>query len=332
MNKNPWIEFEEYLQKLATDDSTLPLCVVIGAGIHRLVESSSSYKDYDSLQKLTSWNGLLDHLGSSIHDAPTPTLRWEMQVLNYENGLTSHDKAAYQREHSLVGIVNKSLEEAEDILTDRPEITEQYAPLLKVLNSRFVQDVISYNIDLMSERLLNGKVPKTQKGSSELIRRHRIIKRVKGITSLRIWHPHGDRDSTKTVALGLWRYQRVMDEIYKYRREFKKSEKNNYEVSRRKSVESPDTVFDLYMNRPLLFIGTSLDTAELDQWYMLLIRWRNYAKKEHIDKMPPTWRLCCTSDGLHLPQNKFHRLEGATYRDAWKYLIEVFDRIEHHAQ
>jgi hypothetical protein len=324
-----WSHFETYLQDLAKGNRKDQLCIVCGAGIHGLVSNSSTGAEYEASKMLSSWNKLLDVICTNVSHAPSTILHWEMELLSL-NKDANDEKAAFLNEKKLISRLQEKLKASEVLILKNALIKELYAPIRQLLLSPLVNDVVSLNMDLVLEALLDTKhsFAKQVEGDTYTLNRKRVIKRSTPSDQLRIWHPHGDRQSEQSIAMGMWRYSRLIKALASRRGHYKMVEKKNRDAFDKKVNNDPDTWFDIYMRRPLLFIGTGLATAEWSQWIALLLRWRNHAKITDNDKIPPIWHLSVPSDGLHLPKDQFKRLEAPNYETGWKYLTQIFERCE----
>jgi hypothetical protein len=156
--------------------------------------------------------------------------------------------------------------------------------------------------------LLNNKLSKPIQ--TENISRHRLV------SNKRIWHPHGDRLSASEMFFGLRRYSTELQVIEAARSKFKARERKNGFA---KSVDT-QTWPDLFFNKHLIFIGTSLSAAEWDIWFALVNRFRNFARKKEHE--PKTYVLTVSGDHEHLPK-QIQRLECPCYDVGWQWLVDI---------
>jgi hypothetical protein len=327
MLASAWDSFGEYLQDFSRGHQS-SLCLVVGAGIHRLREPRDA-AELAALNTLASWDDFLTALGADRKNEGTPTLRWEWMLLDGEDSSDAAAKA--DADHRAKA--QRQLEDAEEKLLAAG--ADAWAPLPTVLRSPAVSDIISLNVDLTVERLIaespRKAVPKPKPSDrgrtslgQRLLSRHRLIEPAGEPARAgfrRVWHPHGDRTTRDSLVFGVWRYEQTLGPLSQARRDFKAAERATNPDERTSQISSePRNWFELIMTRPLLFLGTSLDAAEWDLWYALLCRWRNYRKAVHKEYLPPAWRLCIRSNGQHLPADRIQRLEADTWDQAWRFL------------
>lgn len=298
----------------------------------------------DGLAKrlLSSWNALLEELGGVEFSMLSPTLAWEF--LSIDKALYP-DLQAKQRERQLLKRLQEKILCAEKTLFKFGD--EHLKPLSKIIRSPSVSDVISLNVDLLIERLyLNDKgMPSLfnrskldteiglVKQSSNLLRCRELQCHTTG-SSLRVWHPHGDRLNRQSMAFGIWRYERLISQLVKARGEIKREEnKVGYKSFQEMVANQPKNWLELMMFRPLIFIGTSTDYAEWDIWFGLVARWRNFAKATNAEHLPPVW--CLDIEDLDLgaskickvPNGRVHRLTAPDWDTAWKWLAGALNPV-----
>ncbi|MBS4058277.1 MAG: hypothetical protein KGZ82_13235 [Bacteroidales bacterium] len=146
------------------------------------------------------------------------------------------------------------------------------------------------------------------------IDRHFTFKGYKQLTS---WHPHGDRKNKASITFGLRQYANLLKEVEDARSKFKLNEYTT-------TVIEPTSWVDLFMSKPLLFIGSSIDKAEWDIWLALVNRWRNYGRDDNKKHEKPVFVLTRHNCHTHLPPDKFVRLEAPSYDESWQRLMNVF--------
>jgi hypothetical protein len=322
-----WSQLAHFLSAIdqgTGSDSAPPLTVVVGSGIHRMVRANDG-REYDAQRMLSSWVGLLDTLADQRgRRPPDPALRWEMLALAYPD---SPELTAGERDRRLQEKVRSTVSQAEEDLW-KPGRSE-LAPLRVILQSAYVGDVISLNVDLTVERLVtadsswNGDAS----GGTDLLRRHRALKRGGDAGTLRVWHPHGDRTNVESLSFGLWHYRNLLGPLDQARRKIKEAERTSEDkgMVAERAVHSPDNWLELLVFRPLLFVGTGLDAAEWDIWIGLLTRWRNFAQNKHLKWEHPVWILTVPGEHQHLPTERFRRLEGPEWSAAWSFLKNSFE-------
>lgn len=302
-----WNKLSELLKNKKSSDFAL----IIGAGIHAMAQNASNSPDnYEDLQKLKAWRHFLEstlEIPLCFQGPCCPTLIFEMHCLNQANDRTWDNAAAKKRELLALKQVSKNVQKIEEYALKSPEA---YEKLCKLCRSKHVSDIISLNIDLVCERVLEKKLQKPI-GQQNIVR-HRLV------CEKRIWHPHGDRELAKEMAFGIRRYSNELQIIEETRSKFKARERRN---KFDKSVE-PLTWTDLFFNKHLIFIGTSLSESEWDIWFALINRFRNFARKENKSHQPETFILSVEGDHAHLP-SRIQRLEAPSYQTGWTWLVEL---------
>lgn len=317
-----WKVFEDYIQK----PNHGPLAVVIGAGIHRLPTCDSGPKR-DAREILASWPGLLRALGKT-GDVSTPTtVQWEILALAQDG-----DEQATKKNENLQRAVQTLIKGAEEVLWhDEGKAGGRSGgveSLDRLVRSRHVADVMVLNVDLAIERLLDAGGDSLSAGNAgALLERHREVSR--GVENpLRIWHPHGDRADATRTTFGLGHYAKGTAPLQHAFEDFKKKERQEgFEQSRQRLVAAPGNWFNLFMSRPLVFVGTGLSEAEWDIWYALVMRWRNYAKRKNRKYHPPAWILTIPDNHRHVPDgdDRIRRLEADNWDQAWAFLTQALE-------
>lgn len=323
-----WNSFSDYLNEKIIDGGTSSgLCVVLGSGIHKLLSEPHSGKLYEAVEMLSSWEGLLSHISTNYRPGVFAPLEWERLLIESEQRIDKMDFAAHDMENYKLNNLSKTIESAESLILSDKQNQEKYTPLIKILNSKFVTDVISLNFDLLSEKLfLNDGVNKVVRPLSKSVNKlnhHRILKNTAG-NVVRFWHPHGDYTYPKQMVLGSWRYGQLLVSMNQARLEMKKNDKEDYENFKIRVQNNPQNWLEIMLYKPLLFIGTSIDLSDLTMWNALILRQRNFFKFDNRQKMSPAWRLCIHGEGNHIPDSWVEKLEGRNYTEAWSYLVNGF--------
>lgn len=307
------------------EDKTL--CLVLGAGIHRFSGSDQTSQDREKIDLLSSWNGLLRSMNIAIDEFPSPALNWEFELLK-KDGDTG-ELSAWERDQLKLKRLTSNIQNSEDYILSSTRLKSNYEPLIEIITSGRVTDVIVLNYDLLLERLLEERGYKMTfygQRESNAIRCRILTKSKDNSTFIRFWHPNGDRGNRASIKLGMWHYAKMITPMRKKLSDIKTVRNTN---SRNQLVDdycalSPTHWLELYMFRPLLFAGTSLSTSDWSQWYALLMRWRNFTKGSNSVKEEHIWRLTAESEKLQLPRNKFHFLEAIDYPEAWTKLNSLF--------
>jgi hypothetical protein len=339
MTAERWETFRSYLKSDAP-----PLAVVIGAGIHWLPKTDSKPELQPLQNQLASWPGLLNSLSESgsRHKNVSTTLLWE--ILAIERAGDS-EKPARLRDLSLRRAVQERITKAEMKLWGDSEIHEspEVRPLRNLLAHPKVTDVISLNVDLTIERLLGVEdakptrrnhgtppIPSSPRANADQLISAREAERSDGST-LRIWHPHGDRTDPEQNIFGIWAYRSGLEPLTSARgwlkaEERKRSADPDGIASMRRDVEEdPSNWLAIMMHRPLLFVGAGLSAEEWDLWFALVSRWRNFARSSNAGYEPRSWVLTTGEEHAHLPEDRFGRLEGAEWEEAWSRLDEALN-------
>lgn len=305
---DPWSLLQERIEQ----SEKMPITVVLGAGIHALHQPMTGYCQ-DACNRLKCWNNLIADDNTPVDDAVglAPTLRWEQKIISDAAGI-----AAFRNEKIHLKSLVKSVERSEKILQKQLS-TERFAKLKSILKSPCVSDIVSLNVDLIIERLLlcHRPIPRVQ-GRGALAR-HRLI--TIGKTKKRIWHPHGDRVSYDSMQFGMRRYGLIISALELARKKFKSKERKT-----KKNDNEPETWIDLFMSRPLLFLGTSIDQAEWDIWFGLLTRFRNFANTKTRAASLGCFVLTTQDEHVHLPRCWFTRLDAGSYPQGWDLLGNAF--------
>jgi hypothetical protein len=309
---------------------------LLGAGIHNLHQATTA-EQFEAKRLLSSWGWLLRELGGNDVPGLSPTIKWEFMALEDD---TESVAPASKREKMLRKMIQERVQRAEKIVIDASNSANENADLKRILLSPMVTDVISLNIDLLIERLASGRMtlPKVVRTDETSIERRREISRPNGAEALRVWHPHGDYESAETLSFGLWRYEQLLGPMKKARSSLKESEKKDrYDVIRTRVAKTPSNWVELMMLRPLVIVGTSLNEAEWDIWYALLMRWRNFAKSENRQHELPIYLLRAeseTSDPASLRllhSNRFKILSAPDWRTAWRWLADAVGGVSESA-
>ena len=316
-----WNKFEEYIKSIHANQAP-KICLVIGAGIHRLLNKMPNGTSYEAAVRLSSWNGLMDNVNSEFSKKYPLPLVWELSVQDADELEMGDSLPTHKKENKLLQALSQEIKSSEDIIFANQNLFKQYSPLIRVLNSGCVSDVISLNFDLIAERLFSN-APFTDANQNTILVSRMSANRIlvgENNHSIRFWHPHGDRTNNEQLILGPWRYGQVLVEMNETRNTIKQDEKMDYDLFKQRVFASPNNWLELMMFRPLVFLGTGLDQADLTMWHALLIRQRNYAKAEPKSKKPKAWRLGIPGELDHVPSDWILSLEAADYPNAWAFL------------
>ena len=78
------------------------------------------------------------------------------------------------------------------------------------------------------------------------------------------------------------------------------------------------------MSTDLIFVGRSLSFSELDLWFGLVNRWRNYAKRRNKKSEPKTFVLTSADAQAHLPP-QFTRVSCPSWNKGWEWLGAILN-------
>ena len=295
----------EQAEVFAQDNRTV---LLLGAGIHQAATTKNK-KGTSAAQKLASWAGVQE--GSHDANLLGQTLAWELNALD---GHDADDQAADR-----LTAQQKSLAEKLEALVKSAHHFGWQPPLALqiLLQSEYVTDVVSLNVDLLLEQWIvkehNLKTLPRVNGADNRSRRRAFQLSSREIN---FWYPHGDIDRFRSLQFSLSDYGSSLRWMEKARQNYKAREKSEED-------NAFETWLDPFLSkRHILVLGASLDQAEWDIWYALLRRWRNFARYKTEEWYPKTWVLSkeCEKKHSHLPQGYIELLERKSYPEAWETL------------
>lgn len=288
---------------------------IIGAGLNAQVGISSSWLDL--LQDVAA------SLKLSLSAKPQEpfTHYWENMVLEYaritkksphiaENKMLKRlqTKVLQQKSRKCVEFLFNSSDAEEGLKSCYQNKSLPQILLDETQNT----DIVSLNFNLLlvehiSKLKLNPMPIRTKSGGYSLRSRTklRFEPSVNGIKK-RVWHPHGFANRYKTMMLGVRRYGDSLDEV---EQAWRSGYLSSIQSTNRDSY--PQTWVDLFIHRPLIFIGCSLGFEEYDLWWMLQQRAR-YWNNPIRGKKPPTLillaednRPCARLQNVHFCESGF---------------------------
>lgn len=286
---------------------------VIGAGIHAMNEKNGdqNIEWRSARRKLKQWDSLLSEaaermnleVDNIINSEVSPTLKWEM-IINLIPG----NEPARKKELKFIDVIQNVAQEAEQRVLENLTC---YQELQSILQHSKVFHIISLNIEFIVEYLLygNNDIPRPT-GSTSLVRKTEINNKI-------VWHPHGDYKNKKTITFGLRQYSQTIKDLERARNRYKQ-----YEIAGNEPVIT--SWVDLFMSKPLLFLGTSINPAEWDIWFAMVNRWRNFGKDKYREKEPKVFCLARDNEANHLPSKKFNIIKCKDYSEGWNMLQPVF--------
>jgi hypothetical protein len=266
---------------LAPDRTGFRRCVpVVGSGVNLQAAQMDGAAEDD-------WAGLLQRIARELGLAPRvvdtlprPHLfRWESML-----HLWARIKRvqAFQAEADLQNLTCEYLRSLERRVSGRR--------LYRELACARFSDILSLNFDrriaLSSPkcRLRAAPSPCPQGVHGETLYRHDFLQSDAGTT--RIWYPHGDTKKPTTLKLGIRKYGfyvGVIEETFTDMNSHWRS-KGRYGQVRDRIVLSDPTASrwtDVFLSRPLVFIGCSLSRDEWPLWSMLR---RRVAQRERLQQ------------------------------------------------
>jgi len=251
---------------------------IIGAGIHSLNDNIPRKNESWAKSRITikDWNILLNEAAKKIQlsdysffeNKYSPTLKWELII----NNINSHEPA-YKKELMFIDLLREIVREAEsEVKTD----LTAYKQLANILRHKSISNIISLNIEFVVETLItNGLSDFKVTGEKGIDRRSQCRYKT-------VWHPHGDYNNKKSITFGLRHYAQLLGSVESSRQRYKQHKRLN-------TKPSIKTWVDLFMSKPLLFIGTSIDLVEWDIWLALINRWRNFSAESNKIFEPPVF-------------------------------------------
>ena len=323
MNQS-WKELRNFLQgKPEAEEPVSPLTVVVGAGIHGLLDPRTP-EEYENTRALVSWDCLLESFGIGSSADFGPTVAWELALLGPDRDGKADwvESAARHRDKVFRERVCQRIAEAEEV---QGKIGfGDYGPLRSVLASPFVADVVSLNIDLVAENILKAEGWKTGRaiGGKSSADRHRVLTNPER-RSTRVWHPHGDHHRKDSLTFGLRHYQQLVNSVEKRRSKWKRAERIARKEGNATQPSELRNAYELLLTRPLLILGAGLDRSEWDLWSILVARFRNFAKKSNEQFRPPVWRLTTDGEVRKLP-DKIQSLRAPSWPKGWAWLGDLF--------
>lgn len=311
-----WDTLEAKIKSIRLRESP-GLTLVLGAGIHQMSSLEGN--------PLASWSELLDSVSNHAQGAMgniSPSLYWELVSMSSK----SPEQMGHEGERSFRARLREKIQELElEVVNLRGNSMN---PIFEILDSGMVSDVVSLNLDLVLERLYaerQGQNLRVQ-GKGRLFRFREIESEAGNV--VRFWHPHGDTDSLETMQMGMWEYQKQLPELRRRFNQIKAQERRlGHKGDFYRMERKANNWFELMLFRPVVFAGTSLDPAEWDIWFSILMRWRNRGRLEN--PFGDTWRLAKDNVnsailGGTLPKEGIGLLLADEWSDAWCRLVKTF--------
>lgn len=324
MSSKSWSSLCRHLGRPQAD-----ICLLVGSGIHAQW-TAATHREERARKVLSSWLSLLKALGPETQLADTlPPMLWEQLTLadvptravRNKFGITPNDwstLAALKRESMLQKATAELIADAESVLTASARCGLD--PVQRVVKSRVVTDVISLNLDTVTERILgNWKSP------AQWIRtkQPQVVDGGAG-EPIRLWHPHGDRRRPTSIKLGLRHYASLTPQIEKARKDAKRLERElGYPDAWEHARVSPKSWVELVLNRSILVLGASLSESEWDLWQSFVDRQRNFAKSKNRVHRPAAWILSTPCSHAKVPNGWFGHLQAADWNSAWNRLADM---------
>ena len=246
---------------------------VVGAGV-----------DFQGMKQPLCWSDLLELVRerneiTDICEASHPfTHFWEDLVLSYGK---KEKLSAHIAEESLLCSIQK-------ILKARSFEAKKDSFGINVYDfflESSITDIVTLNFNThlicqkKSEFIL--KPTKKDKGYRKISSERSFLHFQHKNQEKRIWHPHGNIHRLNSIMLGVRRYGasiNSLDEAFQ-------SLMDSYQKNPDARLLKPESWVDLFILRPLIFIGCSMDIEEYDLWWALRQRARFWNNKPN---KPPT--------------------------------------------
>jgi hypothetical protein len=283
------------------------LVPVLGSGV--AIQASV----IDVSQPSDDWAKLLHSIAAVMgmtedeRDQPPGSLLafWERLVLRWA---LEHGLEPYQAEARLHALVVQKLRDLER--------NEKGSTLYREFIEAGFTDILSLNFDRRlalasgGERFVTGpKKPPEGPSGRTLYRHSRVTRADGGVT--RVWYPHGDTKRAETIKLGVRRYgfhlglirERLGLETSSWRS--RKWGAPTWEESLavdRGDDEGMDSWVDVFLRRPLVFLGSGLSGDEWSIWWLLQARFQSgrppAAFFAHAGRLDRGMAALCRASGL----------------------------------
>jgi len=255
-------------------------CVpVFGTGLNLQAAAMEGYPHRDDWATLLLKIG--ERIGMSRADVAklprAPLALWERMLCGWATHLKVYP---YQAERDLQAMVCELLRQQ--------EVECRTFRLYQTVVSAGFEDIVSLNFDrrialaARKSTFLVGPNPCPYGSHGESLFRHSCVPQSGG-GETRVWYPHGDVKKANTIKLGVRKYGFYLALFREHTEGLARAwryKPNSLQVARTSSspaasraIDSPDSrapsCFDLFLSRPLVFIGCGLSADEWPLWWLL---------------------------------------------------------------
>ena len=288
-------------------NSTKKFTVILGSGIHGIVNKNSILSNWEILlAKILKNDALNYHNDKKIIPE---TIRFERAISQYSTKF---------KEINAARVEEKLLKKiAKEIISESNKIDINSYNHLSFLKSPKISDVISLNFDLTAEKLNYGRnigSPKYLYNNKKILKstRHRTINHIN------FWHPHGDINSSSSMQLSFRNYTLINQEIEILRKKFKSNEHKPDELTEQSWVSA-------IMQNPVIILGASLSYSELDLWQTFINRERNFLQKKNSKYKEPIFILTEGDSHSHIPNEFYFPIisNKSTFQKGWNELNKL---------
>lgn len=262
--------------------------LVIGAGLHHhLAAHTAGDTTTEQWRLFKSWNELLRSVGAGMGTAAAyhqdPTATWESLVVE---GTRRQPRRAGGTSAAAREVEKVALRGLGKQLGKLPSERDDRRRLGRALRRAGYRDLVSLNFDRTLEQSLGLKLLRPDPSAG---RRARLVARD---AQVRVWYPHGHMAAPDAIVLGHRAYGMAIEELEGLRDRSKQADRewragrtwtaalrDAWEQHRRAPDNEDLSWMDLFLLSDLIFIGCSLDRAEMDLWWALHQRARNHAQQ-----------------------------------------------------
>lgn len=256
-------------------DPIIKFTIILGSGYHREALGNNSI--------LSNWELLLKSIDPKIRTTKFYPLDYEQIIINESLkslDLDSEGKNSSGIEARISKILCHDLKCAQKKSVDFYK--EKYP--IQIFNPEKISDVISLNFDTLAEELcitsLYGKkVPVEEKKSrfdsskNEGFEMSYWEVKSSELKSIRFWYPHGSTHESDLLKLGTREYSKCLSQVERLRKHSKRKEKESYD-------KTDTSWYHQLIVNPVIILGAELSNAELDIWFALVNRERNFSRKQ----------------------------------------------------
>jgi len=308
-----YLAFEDYFKNKILNGQE-KFSVIIGSGIH--------FEVIKQFNCLTSWRCLL----SSISDKP---LISSNNLIAFEEIIQEKTKTqkiidCNKIENELLMKISSKISKLQDIYKEN----QGYSNIIKVINPKYISDVISLNFDTTIETVFREKY--------KLKRKRRVSNIEPSIkkyghtfvyyeyelneNKVRFWYPHGSINKPSSLILSNRSYSNYLSVIESVRKNFKSTEK---QLGYHSSTNINITWISQIINNPILILGASLSYEEIDLWSLIITRERNFSKNKNKVYRNPIYQMTI-NEIKNVWINKLFE-NNLSYDEQWKKLNKLLE-------